>query len=478
MDDVIINITDTPNQVTANITETPINVTINVIEGGAGMECSDLAACQTIIDIQADLNTVASDLTTHESNTSNPHNVTKSQVGLSNVDNTSDINKPVSTAQLAAIAVVQNDIDAHEANINNPHQTTLEQARTADNFFSGEVDMNANRLRNLPAPTNADEAVNKGYVDGLIDNTLKPAEGYNPTITSLFPTTYNALSIKKGDSFRISVAGVVNGINVDAEDLLIANINTPGQTVSNWQILESNREQASETVKGVAKITTQVVVEDELTSNNTDIVTPQKFWFGILKFISLAWTWDLKQTFMTAPRFNSVTASQRLEVNINKDLISVAKGTADNKNFGTTTNDIVEIGINLTNNAPIITNSIGKIITSNWVNYSVISTVIGWSSTSNRVIEYIDMGAYYIYKFYISGTSNSTATSFTIHVNEGFSAINEGIIRIANNAVYANGMFQLNSGSNIVNLYATAGGGSWNATPNSKVVSGTFIVLK
>ena len=32
-------------------------------------------------------------------NTTNPHNVTKSQVGLSNADNTSDINKPVSTAQ-------------------------------------------------------------------------------------------------------------------------------------------------------------------------------------------------------------------------------------------------------------------------------------------------------------------------------------------------------------------------------------------
>lgn len=36
--------------------------------------------------------------TTHRSQTNNPHSVTKSQVGLSNVDNTSDVNKPVSTA--------------------------------------------------------------------------------------------------------------------------------------------------------------------------------------------------------------------------------------------------------------------------------------------------------------------------------------------------------------------------------------------
>lgn len=44
-----------------------------------------------------------SDLISHLSNKSNPHAVTKSQVGLGNVDNTSDANKPVSTAQKAAL---------------------------------------------------------------------------------------------------------------------------------------------------------------------------------------------------------------------------------------------------------------------------------------------------------------------------------------------------------------------------------------
>jgi hypothetical protein len=40
---------------------------------------------------------------THIVNTANPHNVTKAQVGLANVDNTSDANKPVSTATQAAL---------------------------------------------------------------------------------------------------------------------------------------------------------------------------------------------------------------------------------------------------------------------------------------------------------------------------------------------------------------------------------------
>jgi len=44
---------------------------------------------------------------THIANTSNPHSVTKTQVGLSNVDNTADTAKPVSILQAAADLAVQ-----------------------------------------------------------------------------------------------------------------------------------------------------------------------------------------------------------------------------------------------------------------------------------------------------------------------------------------------------------------------------------
>ena len=43
-------------------------------------------------------------------NTTNPHNVTKSQVGLSDVDNTSDINKPISTATTTALTGKQDTL--------------------------------------------------------------------------------------------------------------------------------------------------------------------------------------------------------------------------------------------------------------------------------------------------------------------------------------------------------------------------------
>lgn len=53
--------------------------------------------------------------------------LTSTDVGLNNVNNTSDANKPVSTAQATAIAVVQTDITTHKANTSNPHSTTKSQ---------------------------------------------------------------------------------------------------------------------------------------------------------------------------------------------------------------------------------------------------------------------------------------------------------------------------------------------------------------
>lgn len=56
-----------------------------------------------------------SDLTAHTSNTSNPHSVTKAQVGLGNADNTSDADKPVSTA-------VQMELEGKQAITGGQHE--------------------------------------------------------------------------------------------------------------------------------------------------------------------------------------------------------------------------------------------------------------------------------------------------------------------------------------------------------------------
>jgi hypothetical protein len=82
---------------------------------------------------QADT-TVNAKVDSHIGNKSNPHGVTKAQVGLGNVNNTSDADKPVSTAQATAIADAkaagtnaQANLNTHTQNKSNPHNVTRDQ---------------------------------------------------------------------------------------------------------------------------------------------------------------------------------------------------------------------------------------------------------------------------------------------------------------------------------------------------------------
>lgn len=82
---------------------------------------------------QADT-TVNAKVDSHIGNKSNPHAVTKAQVGLGNVNNTSDADKPVSTAQATAIADAkaagtnaQTNLTTHMQNMSNPHGVTRDQ---------------------------------------------------------------------------------------------------------------------------------------------------------------------------------------------------------------------------------------------------------------------------------------------------------------------------------------------------------------
>lgn len=105
--------------VTINGVDTFTNKTINFADN-------------TIITTLAQLNTAISDadvvsttdLSQHTTNTSNPHSVTKAQVGLGNVDNTSDVDKPVSTAQQTAL-----DLKVNNTDIPSITQTILQQAK-------------------------------------------------------------------------------------------------------------------------------------------------------------------------------------------------------------------------------------------------------------------------------------------------------------------------------------------------------------
>lgn len=95
------------------------------IEGLISDEAATRAKADTTVNAKVD---------SHIGNKSNPHGVTKAQVGLGNVNNTSDADKPVSTAQATAIAeakaagtTAQTNLTTHIQNKSNPHGVTRDQ---------------------------------------------------------------------------------------------------------------------------------------------------------------------------------------------------------------------------------------------------------------------------------------------------------------------------------------------------------------
>ena len=57
--------------------------------------------------LEDDVLTAIGSIDTHLTNTSNPHSVTKAQVGLTDADDTSDANKPISIATQSALNTIK-----------------------------------------------------------------------------------------------------------------------------------------------------------------------------------------------------------------------------------------------------------------------------------------------------------------------------------------------------------------------------------
>lgn len=108
--------TDDVNEGTSNLYFTATRVRDAVLTGLSTATNAIISATDSVLSafgkLQAQITANLSTLSAHISNTSNPHSVTKAQVGLGNVDNTSDANKPISTATQTALNAKENTITA------------------------------------------------------------------------------------------------------------------------------------------------------------------------------------------------------------------------------------------------------------------------------------------------------------------------------------------------------------------------------
>ena len=134
---------------------------------------------------------VKDSLDEHIADKANPHNVTKAQVGLGNVDNTADVDKPVSDATKSAIITATTDMATktyvnQKDNLKADKATTLSGYGITDAYTRIQVDSKTGDLTTLKTTdkTNLVKAVNeihgntKGVV-ALYDKNIEVGGGAN-----------------------------------------------------------------------------------------------------------------------------------------------------------------------------------------------------------------------------------------------------------------------------------------------------------
>ena len=198
-------------------------------------------------------------LENHTTNYSNPHKVTKDQIGLGKVDNTSDLEKPVSAATEKLVTdtktelqglISQNsaDLSNHLRDYNNPHQVTKEQVGL------GNVDNTSDRDKPISDATQTalDGKVDKGE-DGLIDESQLPRR----TLHSMFykgfwdanlnsPALANGNADEDGDYYLVTNGGLYFGYQFMSSDIVF---NANG----NWYRLMGSAERDEETAFLITK---------------------------------------------------------------------------------------------------------------------------------------------------------------------------------------------------------------------------------
>lgn len=183
----------------------------------------------------------------------------------------------VSTAKLADSAVTTvklSDANVTFAKIQNIATMTVIGRVAAGSGVASEITViNDNTLATATSTNLATAGSIKAYVDNRIANLGNLEGGFAAGSSVNFPTATGGT--KAGDYWYVTSAGTVQGVILNVGDLIIAAIDAASPTVvANWIFLESNRDQATETVKGVAEIATQA--ETNAGTDDLTIVTPLK----------------------------------------------------------------------------------------------------------------------------------------------------------------------------------------------------------
>jgi len=118
---------------------------------------------------------------------------------------------------------------------------------------TASLDIGSNKLINVLTPTLAQDAANKAYVDASVSGSgaLIYQGGYDAATNTPNLDATPVITINKGFTYTVTVAGLFFTEQVEVGDLIIAEINTP-TVLTDWTTVQNNVDIASSTTVGIA----------------------------------------------------------------------------------------------------------------------------------------------------------------------------------------------------------------------------------
>ena len=152
-------------------------------------------------------------LTSHIGNTSNPHSATKAQVGLSNVDNTTDLLKPISTATQSALNLKVDKITGKSLLLDT-------EITRLSNISSG-----ANKV--IDSTTNGNILIDNVETNVYIHPTGTNPHGTTKADVGLGSADNTSDSVKNVlSATKLTTARTINGVNFDGSTNITVADNT------------------------------------------------------------------------------------------------------------------------------------------------------------------------------------------------------------------------------------------------------------
>ncbi len=243
--------------------------------------------------VDGKVNGVRQELDAHIEDLLNPHQVTKGQIGLDNVDNTADADKPVSNSTQAAI------ISAVAPKADKTYVDTALSSKVEKTYVDNQLTLKANKADVYTKSETYTKQESSALVNNSISTALTPvnssldlakrgvANRYNPSLT------YNLgerVVLTNSEIVRSTIDGNVNNPNVDMTGWAYSSL-TPSNNLSDVldkaeartnldvyskaeTVAIAATPDATETVAGKAKIATTAIAQEG--ANDTDIITALK----------------------------------------------------------------------------------------------------------------------------------------------------------------------------------------------------------